>query len=99
MLDNKKVANKISENRKSVLRRLRLIEGQVKGIQKMVEEEQYCGDILIQVSAVRSAMNAVGGLVLENYMKTCLVDYKDGSMKEKDLDNLIAIMLKYTKQN
>lgn len=90
---------KVKENRKSVIRRLRLIEGQVKGIQKMVEEEQYCGDILIQVSAVRSAMNAVGGLVLENYMKTCLTDYVEGNLKDKDLDDLIDTMLKYTKQN
>ncbi len=91
--------DKVNENRKSVIRRLKLIEGQVKGIQKMVEQEQFCGDILIQVSAVRSAMNAVGGLVLENYMKTCLGDYVEGNIKDKDLDDLINTMLKYTKQN
>ena len=52
----------------AIIKRLRRIEGQVKGIQKMIEEGKYCGDILIQISAVRSAMNSVGGLILENHM-------------------------------
>jgi len=81
----------------SIIVRLRRIEGQIKGIQKMVEEDKFCGDILIQVSAARSALNNVGGLVLENYMKNCLID--NPNSKEEDLDKLIEIMLKYTKQN
>ena len=44
----------------------------------MVEEEKYCGDILIQIAAVRSAMNSVGGLILENHMKG-LKNYLDGA--------------------
>ncbi len=41
----------------------------------MVEEGKYCGDILIQIAAVRAAMNSVGGLILENHMKDCLKNY------------------------
>lgn len=85
--------------RKDVITRLKRIEGQIKGIQKMVESEQFCGDILVQIAAARSALNSAGGLVLENYMKDCIKKYADNSMEEKDLDNLINIMLKYTKQN
>jgi len=79
----------------NTLIRLRKIEGQIKGIQKMVEEKKYCGDILIQISAARSALNSVGGIVLENYMKNCISDSPNS--KEEDLEKLIQVMLKYTK--
>jgi DNA-binding FrmR family transcriptional regulator len=56
------------------LRRLRNIEGQVRGLQKMVEEEKYCVDILTQVSAVRAALNQVGMMVLKRHVEHCVVD-------------------------
>lgn len=83
----------------AIIKRLRRIEGQVKGIQKMVEEGKCCGDILIQVAAVRSAMNSVGGLILENYMKDCLKSYLDGDAGDETLDSLVDVMIKYAKQN
>ena len=79
----------------NTLIRLRKIEGQIKGIQRMVEEKKYCGDILIQISAARSALNSVGGIVLENYMKNCIQDSPNST--EEDLEKLIQVMLKYTK--
>lgn len=82
-----------------VIKRLRRVEGQIKGIQKMIEEEQFCGDVLIQISAARSALNSAGGLILENYMKTCINNYGKGQIEEDDLSTLVDIMLKYTKQN
>jgi len=54
--------------------RLRRIEGQVKGITRMVEEDVYCDNILHQISAVRAALDAVGKQVLENHVRGCLVD-------------------------
>ncbi len=89
---------KTNEN-EAIIKRLRRIEGQVKGIQKMVEEGKCCGDILIQISAVRSAMNSVGGLILENHMKDCLKSYLDGNAEDETLDDLVDTMIKYTKQN
>ena len=82
------------DNDKTIIR-LRKIEGQIKGIQKMVGEGKYCGDILIQISAARSALNSVGGIVLENYMKNCISDSPNSN--EEDLEKLIQVMLKYTK--
>jgi len=82
-----------------VLKRLRRVEGQIKGIQKMVDEEQFCGDILVQISAARAALNSAGGLIIENYMKNCIKNYSEGISNEDDLDKLVDIMLKYTKQN
>ena len=57
---------------KDIINRLKRIEGQVKGIQGMVEKNVCCDDILIQVSAIRSAINKVGGLLIESYANNCL---------------------------
>lgn len=57
---------------KDIINRLKRIEGQVKGIQGMVDKNVCCDDILIQVSAVRSAINKVGGLLIESYANNCL---------------------------
>lgn len=84
-------------DRANVIRRLRKVEGQIKGIQRMVEEEKFCGDILIQVAAARAALNSVGGLVLENYMENCLEEYLRGNSEEDALKQLVDIMKKYTK--
>jgi DNA-binding FrmR family transcriptional regulator len=59
--------------RAEVLRRLRLIEGQVSGIQKMINERRYCMDIVTQVSAVEAALHKVAAIVLRNHMETCVL--------------------------
>lgn len=82
-----------------IIKRLRRVEGQIKGIQKMVEDGKFCGDILIQIAAARSALNNAGGVILENYMKGCLENYLDGNTEEDDLNQLVQILLKYSKQN
>lgn len=84
-------------DRDAVIKRLRRVEGQIKGIQKMVSEEKFCGDILIQVAAARAALNSVGGLILENYMNICLQEYLEGESEQDALDKLVDIMIKYTK--
>jgi len=84
----------------SVQRRLRRIEGQIKGIQKMIDEERGCNDILIQISAVRSAVNRVGGIVLENHlnhcMKKCKNEGNEGS-EQQTIDELIETMIGFLK--
>ena len=78
----------------AVQRRLRRIEGQIKGIQRMIDEERGCNDILIQISAVRSAVNRVGGIVLENHLKHCMTKCKsEDSKKEQTIDELIETMI------
>lgn len=56
------------------LTRLRRIEGQVRGLQRMVEEGRYCADILVQVSSVQEALRAVGKLVMRNHLEHCVTD-------------------------
>ena len=58
----------------ALLRRLKRIEGQVRGLQGMVEKEAYCTDILTQVSAIQSALNAFSRELLANHIRTCVVD-------------------------
>ena len=53
------------------IRRLRLIEGQVRGLQKMVEEDRYCADILMQISSVHEALRSVGRELMRNHIKHC----------------------------
>jgi len=58
-------------SREAVLKRLKRIEGQLRGLQKMVVEERECESIVTQLAAVRSAVDSVGALVLNNYIKIC----------------------------
>ena len=82
---------------KSLLNRMKRIEGQVKGIERMIDDGEFCGDILIQISAVRSALNKVGGVVLENYAKNCIHGRIESLDQEVALDELLNIIIKYSK--
>ncbi|BCV21903.1 hypothetical protein hamaS1_19720 [Moorella sp. Hama-1] len=58
--------------RDDLLLRLRKIEGQVKGIHRMIEEDKYCVDILIQIAAVRAALKKVGSMIFEAHVRGCV---------------------------
>jgi DNA-binding FrmR family transcriptional regulator len=60
--------------RAKVLARLKRIEGQVRGLQRMVEEERYCGEILVQLSSVQEALRGVGKLVMRSHLEHCVTD-------------------------
>lgn len=85
------------ETKEDMLKRLRRIEGQVKGIQKMIEEDKYCVDILTQVAAVRAAINKVGGLILEKHSMTCIQNAVSTQDKEKALSELVKTMQSFMK--
>lgn len=80
-----------------ILKRLRRIEGQIKGIHKMIENDQACTEVLIQVAAVKAAIGKVGGLVLENYSKTCIRKAIQDELPEENIENLIDTIIKFTK--
>ena len=60
--------------KRAVLTRLRRIEGQVRGLQKMVEDERYCADVLMQVSSVQEALRGVSRSMLHNHLKHCAAE-------------------------
>lgn len=79
-----------------LITRLNRIEGQVRGVKRMVEEENYCVDILTQVSAIQAALNGFNKVLLSNHIKTCVVqDIKDG--KEEAVDELLKTLQKLMK--
>ena len=81
---------------KDLINRLSRIEGQIRGIKKMVEKNAYCPDILIQVSAVNAALNSFNKVLLGNHIKTCVTeDIKNG--KEETVDELVTILQKLMK--
>lgn len=82
--------------RKDILTRLRRIEGQIKGIQGMVDKNVCCKDVLIQISAVRAATNKVGSMLIENYARNCLgIDYD--SKESEGLEEIIKTINTFMK--
>lgn len=83
-----KNTNRNQELKKKIISRLNKIEGQIRGLKNMIEEDSYCDDILTQISASKGALNGVSKLVLENHMKNCLVrDIREN--KEETIDELL----------
>lgn len=60
--------------KKSLVTRLNRVEGQIRGIRKMIENDSYCDDVLNQISAATAALNGISKLVLENHIRTCVVE-------------------------
>ncbi len=81
--------------------RLARIEGQVKGIRNMVESDRYCVDILLQLSAVISALKKVEDIVMENHLNTCVADAmrsNDEAEQEMKIEELMDVMAKFRRQ-
>ena len=79
------------------LRRLRRIEGQVRGLQKMVEEDRYCADIITQVASVQEALRGVGRELMRNHLKHCAAAaIKQGDAKADAMyDELLELVYKH----
>jgi CsoR family transcriptional regulator, copper-sensing transcriptional repressor len=98
-----------SEGRKAVavdadvkdrnVKRLRRIEGQVRGIQKMVDEDRYCADIMTQISAVQEALRSVGRELMRNHLKHCATTAIRGSESDAEAmyDELVELMYKHNR--
>lgn len=81
---------------KDLMNRLNRIEGQIRGIKRMVEEEYYCPDILVQVAAVNAALNSFNKVLLGNHIRTCVIqDIREG--REETVEELLATLQKLMK--
>ena len=82
-------------NEKAV-KRFKIIEGQVRGVRRMVEEEKYCIDILTQISAVRAALDSVAKIILKKHIDTCVTDaIRNKAENSRELiDELMSIFVK-----
>ncbi len=84
--------------RTEVLTRLRNIKGHVAGIERMVEEEQSCSNILIQLSAIRASIEKTGIFILENNAMECLLNNTTAKKKEKErLEQVVKQMITFLK--
>lgn len=82
---------------KDLLKRLNKVEGQIRGIKTMVEEERYCVDILTQISAAQAALNSFAKVLLSNHIKTCVVDDIQAGNSEEAVDELCRTIQKLLK--
>lgn len=78
------------------LRRLKRIEGQVRGLQRMVEEDRYCPDIMTQISSVNEALRAVGRELMKNHLRHCVVHAARSGDEEanRTYDEIVDLMYK-----
>ncbi len=83
------------KKRKEIINRLSRIEGHVRGLRKMVEEDKDCPDLLVQVAAIRAALNQVGRVLLEDHMETCLMEAAKEGQNEKALSDLKEALVKF----
>ncbi|MCH7598632.1 MAG: metal-sensitive transcriptional regulator [Myxococcales bacterium] len=85
-------------DKKKLLTRLRKVEGQVSAICRMVEEEKYCVDILLQISAVQGALGKAGQLLLGSHVETCVATaFASGNKKARQtsIDELMEVFARY----
>jgi DNA-binding FrmR family transcriptional regulator len=84
--------------KKNIDTRLKRVSGQVAGIQRMVDDERYCVDILMQIAAVRSALGKVGQLLLASHVDTCVAGAlkgDDAKQRQAKIDELLHVFEKY----
>jgi len=88
--------NRSPEEQKALLTRLRRIEGQIRGVEKMVEDNRYCPDILTQVSAITSALGSFNKVLLSCHIRSCVIeDIQAG--REESIDELCQLLQKLMK--
>lgn len=91
-----KMTIRSEEQKKKLLNRLKRIEGQVRGIQNLIEQDAYCNDVLIQSAAVNAAMNAFNKELLASHIRSCVArDIREG--KDEVIDELVATLQKLMK--
>lgn len=100
MSENKECCSRTKERSekeyRDLINRLNRVEGQIRGIKKMVEGNAYCTDILIQVSAANAALNSFNKVLLAEHIRTCVAeDIRNG--KEETTDELVAVLQKLMK--
>lgn len=92
----KKLTKRNEETKKQLTNRLNRIEGQIRGIKKMIKEDRYCNDVLIQLSAVESSVKSLSNQVLENHLLTCISnEIEKGNLEV--IDELISLFKRFNK--
>ena len=86
-----------TEVRNKVIARLRRIEGQVRGVQRMIEEEADCGEILNQIAAIKSAVHHAGIIMFENHAQECIARSLQQGDHDQNFEELVKVMGRFIK--
>ena len=93
---SQKTKERSAEEFKKLINRLNRIEGQVRGVKRMLENDAYCTDVLIQVSAINAALNSFNKMLLAEHIRTCVAeDIRQG--KDETIDELVMTLQKLMK--
>ena len=85
----------VQPNKPALLRRLNRIEGQVRGVAKMVEDDRYCVDVLTQISAIQSALDALAMQLLESHTKGCVRSALHSGNGDEAIDELMTVVKRF----
>ncbi|MCR4328265.1 MAG: metal-sensing transcriptional repressor [Patescibacteria group bacterium] len=77
--------------KKSVLRRLRIVKGQISGIERMIEQNEYCIDVITQSSAAKQALSGVEDVLLENHLSTCATKQMKGGKGDMAVKEILKV--------
>src|ERR1700712_1463731 len=91
MAETKTDTRGYSATRDQLLKRLRRVEGQVRGVEKMVEEDRYCIDVLTQISAIQAALDKVALGLLDDHAQHCVIGAAGGDQEEKTAELMAAV--------
>jgi CsoR family transcriptional regulator, copper-sensing transcriptional repressor len=80
-----------SEHKTALLTRLRRLEGQVRGVQRMIEEDRWCPDVLAQIAAVQSALDAVAAGLVEDHARHCVIGGPQDQQEERTAELMSAV--------
>ena len=90
----KKKTKRGADEKKRIINRLNRINGQINGISKMIENDAYCNDVLIQLSAVKNSVKSLSSYILENHLYTCVSrDLENGELDS--IDELISLFKRF----
>jgi len=82
---------KQEHNKKKLVRRLKLIEGQVRGLQRMIDEDNYCIDVITQTSAVKQALSNIEDILLEDHLSHCVVHQIQSGKGNKAKEEILKV--------
>ncbi|WP_430791159.1 metal-sensing transcriptional repressor [Virgibacillus flavescens] len=96
-MDKKPITPRSVDEKQALVNRLKRIEGQVRGIQKMVEEDRYCVDVLVQISAINAALKKVGFTMMERHTKHCVSHAVQSGEGVEAIEELMDVMKQFSK--
>ena len=96
-MENQNHAHHSEQVKLNLKSRLNRIEGQVKAINRMIDEDVYCDDVLTQIRATRSALNSVATKFLEHHMKSCIMEKINQGTEEEAMEELLVTFQKLVK--